>query len=139
MEKLIVNANLDSNYYTKIILLAMPYLVTEKEPQALQSMQLMANGDHAAQLCFAKALKFWNLSNAILTREIQNLFVNSNDSETLNECSNYLLKSLDVEVLLGKVDWLLKKVTHAEAKSCLNQLKINLEKKAIGKDRLADN
>ena len=23
----------------------MPYLVTEKEPQALQSMQLMANGD----------------------------------------------------------------------------------------------
>ena len=41
----------------------------------------------------------------------------------------YLLESLDCEVLLGKVDWLLKKVIHAEARSCLNQLKINLEKK----------
>ena len=64
----------------------------------------------------------------ILTREIQNLFINSNDSETLNQCADYLLNSMDGEVLLGKVDFLLKKVTHSEARSCLNQLKINAEK-----------
>ena len=132
VDKLIVTANLDSNYYAEIILLAMPYMVTEKEPQALRAMQLMAKGGRAAQLCFARALKFWNLSNVILTREIQNLFVNSNDLETLNQCADYLFNSLDGEVLIGKVDFLLKKVTHSEARSCLHQLKINAEKKHAG-------
>lgn len=129
VDKLIVTANLDSNYYAETILLAMPYLVTEREPQALRAMQLLAKGGRAAQICFAKALKFWSLSNSILTREIQNLFVISNDSETLNQCANYLLNSMDGEVLIGKVDFLLKKVTHSEARSCLNQLKIDAEKK----------
>ena len=129
VDKLIVTANLDSNYYAETILLAMPYLVTEREPQALRAMQLLAKGGRAAQICFAKALKFWSLSNSILTREIHNLFVISNDPETLNQCANYLLNSMDGEVLIGKVDFLLKKVTHSESRSCLNQLKIDAEKK----------
>ncbi len=129
VDKLIVTSNLNSNIHAEIMLLAMPYIVTEKQPQALRAMQLLAKGGSKTQLCFAKGLKYWNPSNPILIREIQNIFLNSSNIDCLTKCADYLLDSMSGQMLIGKVDFLLKKVIHSESKSCLEKLRLTAQKK----------